>query len=47
VDYRADFLNLRAAIKFELPHLTGGGDNQAAAAGHTAISYQLITQLIG
>jgi hypothetical protein len=22
VDYRADFLNLRAAIKFELPHLT-------------------------
>jgi hypothetical protein len=40
VDYRADLLNLRAKFKLELPHLTGGGANQAAAAeGYH--SYQL------
>jgi hypothetical protein len=32
VDYRADLLNLRAAFKPELPHLTGGGADQAPAA---------------
>jgi hypothetical protein len=30
VDYRAD-LNLRTAFRLKLPHLTGGGANQAAA----------------
>jgi hypothetical protein len=32
VDYRTDPLNLRAAFKLKLPHLTGGGADQAAAA---------------
>jgi hypothetical protein len=32
VDYIADLLNLRTAFKLELPHLTGGGADQAAAA---------------
>jgi hypothetical protein len=30
--YRADLLNLRAAFKLKLPHLTEGGAEQAAAA---------------
>jgi hypothetical protein len=32
VDYRADLLNLRTACKLKLPHLTGAGADQAAAA---------------
>jgi hypothetical protein len=32
VNYRDDLLNLRAASQFELPHLTKGGADQAAAA---------------
>jgi hypothetical protein len=33
VDYRADLLNLRTAYKLKLlPHLTGGGADQAATA---------------
>jgi hypothetical protein len=32
VDYRDDLLNLRATCKLKLPHITGGGSNQAAAA---------------
>jgi hypothetical protein len=32
VDYRADLLNLRAAFKLKLSHLTGEGADQAAAA---------------
>jgi hypothetical protein len=32
MDYRADLQNLRAAFKLELPHLTGGEADQAAAA---------------
>jgi hypothetical protein len=31
VNYRADLLNLRTGCKFKLPHLTGGGADQAAA----------------
>jgi hypothetical protein len=30
--YRANLLNLRAAFKLELPHLTGGEADQVAAA---------------
>jgi hypothetical protein len=32
VDYRTNLLNQRAAVKTELPHLAGGGDDQTAAA---------------
>jgi hypothetical protein len=32
VGYRADLLNMRAAFKLELPHLTGGESDQAVAA---------------
>jgi hypothetical protein len=32
VNYRADLLNLRTAYKLNLPHLIGGGADQAAAA---------------
>jgi hypothetical protein len=32
VDYRADLLNLRTALKLKLPHLTEGGADNAAAA---------------
>jgi hypothetical protein len=32
VGYRTDLLNLRAAFKLKLPHLTGPGADQAAAA---------------
>jgi hypothetical protein len=32
VGYRADLLNLKAAFKFERPHLTGEWANQAPAA---------------
>jgi hypothetical protein len=32
VDYRDDLLNLRTACKLQLPHLTEGGVDQAAAA---------------
>jgi hypothetical protein len=31
VDYRADLLNLKTALKHKLPHLTEGGADQAAA----------------
>jgi hypothetical protein len=31
VDYRAELLNLRTACKLQKPHLTEGGDDQAAA----------------
>jgi hypothetical protein len=39
VDYRADLLNLKAAFKLELLHLSGGADQAAAAEGEH--SYQL------
>jgi hypothetical protein len=32
VNYRADLLNLKTACKLKLPHLIGGGTNQASAA---------------
>jgi hypothetical protein len=32
VGYRADLLNLRTTYKLKLPHLTGGGSDQAVAA---------------
>jgi hypothetical protein len=32
VDYRDDLLNLMADFKLKLPHLAGGGADQAAAA---------------
>jgi hypothetical protein len=32
VDYRDDLLNLRTACKLQLPHLSAGGVDQAAAA---------------
>jgi hypothetical protein len=32
VDYRGDLLNQREKFKLELPHLTGGGADQTAAA---------------
>jgi hypothetical protein len=40
VDYRTDLLNLRAAFKLKLPHLTGKGVDQTAAA-EGKHSYQL------
>jgi hypothetical protein len=32
VDCRADLVNLRIACRLKLPHITGGGVGQAAAA---------------
>jgi hypothetical protein len=33
MDYRDDLLNLRIPYKIKLPHLTGGGADQAVTAG--------------
>jgi hypothetical protein len=44
VNYRADLLNLRTACKLKLPHLTGGGADQAEAAEKQKNKTQLTNQ---
>jgi hypothetical protein len=47
VDFRTDLLSLRGAYKIKLPHLIGGGADQAAAAERQKRKTKLISQSPG